>query len=38
MEMLSEIGVNYPRYLPSFIEKSKIHIFNGDWDLALETI
>ena len=38
LEILSEIGVSYKSFNPAFIEKSKIHIFNGDWDQALETI
>ena len=32
LEVLSEICVNYKSFLPGFIEKSKIHINNGDWD------
>lgn len=38
LEILSEVGVCYKSFNPAFIEKSKIHIFNGDWDQALETI
>jgi len=38
LEILSEVSVCYKSFNPAFIEKSKIHIFNGDWDQALETI
>jgi uncharacterized protein HemY len=38
LEILSEVGVLYKTFNPGLIEKSKIHIFNGDWDQALETI
>lgn len=38
LEILSEITVIYKSFNPAFIEKSKLHIFNGDWDQALETI
>lgn len=38
LEILSEISVCYKGFNPALIEKSKIHIFNGDWDQALETI
>ena len=36
--MLSEICVCYPQFQPAEIEKSKIHIYNGEWDQALENI
>ena len=38
IEILSEISVSYKSFHPGFIEKSKIHIFNGDYDQGLETI
>lgn len=38
LEILSEISVTYKNFNPALIEKAKIHIFNGDWDQALETI
>jgi hypothetical protein len=38
LEILSEVSVCHKSFNPAFIEKSKIHIFNGDWDQALETI
>ncbi len=38
LEILIEVGVSYKSFNPALIEKSKIHIFNGDWDQALETI
>jgi hypothetical protein len=38
LEILSEIGITYKSFNPALIEKSKIHIFNGDWEQALETI
>jgi len=28
----------YKEFLPGYIEKSKVHIFNGDFDQGLETI
>jgi tetratricopeptide (TPR) repeat protein len=38
LEILSETSLAFPTFNPALIEKSKIHIFNGDWDQALETI
>jgi hypothetical protein len=38
LEILSETSVSHREFLPVLIEKSKVHIFNGDWELALETI
>jgi tetratricopeptide (TPR) repeat protein len=38
LEILSEVNVCFKSFNPAFIEKSKIHILNGDWDQALETI
>ena len=38
LEILSEVSVCYTGFNPALVEKSKIHIFNGDWDQALETI
>ena len=38
LEIFSEITVTYKNFNPGFIEKAKIHIFNGDWDQGLETI
>lgn len=38
LEILSEVGITYKNFNPALIEKSKIHIFNGDWEQALETI
>lgn len=38
LEILSEVGVSFKNFNPALIEKSKVHIFNGDWDQALETI
>ena len=38
LEILSEITVTFKSFNPALVEKSKIHIFNGDWDQALETI
>jgi hypothetical protein len=32
LEILSEIGVGYKSFIPGMIEKSKIHIYNGDWE------
>jgi len=32
LEILSEVGVLYNQFIPSLIEKAKIHIFNGDWE------
>ena len=37
-EMTSAVGIIYKDFLPALIEKSRIHIFNGDWDQSLETI
>jgi hypothetical protein len=38
LEILSEVSITFKSFNPTLIEKSKIHIFNGDWDQALETI
>jgi hypothetical protein len=38
LEILTEVSVTFKNFNPALIEKSKIHIFNGDWDQALETI
>jgi tetratricopeptide repeat protein 21B len=38
LEILSEVSIAFKSFNPSLIEKSKIHIFNGDWEQALETI
>lgn len=38
LEILSEVSIIYKNFNPALIEKSKIHIFNGDWEQALETI
>lgn len=38
LEILSEVTVTFKNFNPALIEKAKIHIFNGDWDQALETI
>jgi len=38
LEILSETCVSYNKFLPAYIEKSKIHTYNGDWEQALETI
>jgi len=35
---LSEISVVYPNFLPVHIEKGKIHIQNGEWDAAMESV
>jgi hypothetical protein len=37
VEMISEITVCYPNFLPAVIEKAKIHMQNGEWDQAVET-
>ena len=38
LAMLSEISVHYPQFLPVHIEKGKIHIQNGEWDAAMESV
>lgn len=38
LEVLSEVSVMHKGFTPALVEKSKIHIFNGDWDLALDTV
>ena len=38
LEIMSEMGVTHPSFLPGLIEKSKLHINCGDWEQALETI
>ena len=38
IQILSEITVICPTFQPAIIEKSKMHIQNGDWDQAIENI
>ena len=38
LEILSEVSITYKDFMPALIEKSRIHIFNGDWEQSLETI
>ncbi len=38
LEMLSEVCVIYPQFQPAVIEKAKTHIYNGEWDQAVEAI
>lgn len=38
LEILSEVTISYKGFNPALIEKSKIYIFNGDWEQALSTI
>ena len=38
LEILSEVSILFKDFLPALIEKSRIHIFNGDWEQSLETI
>ncbi len=38
LEVLSEVGVMHKGFTPALVEKCKIHIFNGDWDQALDTV
>lgn len=38
LETLTEATIAFKNFLPGLIEKSKIHIYNGDWEQALETI
>ncbi len=38
LEILSEVIVSFQSFNSAFIEKSKIHILNGDWDQALDSI
>ena len=38
LEILSETSVSHKDFLPCLVERSKVHIFNGDWELALGTI
>ena len=36
--MLSEVTVCHPNFQPAVIEKTKIYIYNGKWEYAIETI
>mmetsp|Transcript_16607 Transcript_16607/g.28282 ORF Transcript_16607/g.28282 Transcript_16607/m.28282 type:complete len:281 (+) Transcript_16607:552-1394(+) len=38
LETLSEIAIQNKDFFPALIEKTKIHMVNGDWDQALETV
>mmetsp|Transcript_13183 Transcript_13183/g.20534 ORF Transcript_13183/g.20534 Transcript_13183/m.20534 type:complete len:80 (+) Transcript_13183:493-732(+) len=38
LETLSEISIQNKDFFPSLLEKTKIHMVNGDWDQALETV
>lgn len=38
LETLSEIAIQNKDYYPALLEKTKIHMVNGDWEQALETV
>jgi hypothetical protein len=38
IEIVSEITVCFPNFVQAVIEKAKIHIYNGEWDQAIECI
>lgn len=38
LETLSEIAIQHKDFFPALLEKTKIHMVNGDWEQALETV
>lgn len=38
LETLSEIAIQNQDFLPALLEKTKIHMVNGDWDQAMESL
>jgi uncharacterized protein HemY len=38
LETLSEIAIQNQDFFPALLEKTKIHMVNGDWEQALETV
>lgn len=38
LEILSEIAIQNAGFFPALLEKTKIHMVNGDWEQALETV
>ena len=38
LEALSEIAIQNADFFPALLEKTKIHMVNGDWEQALETV
>ena len=38
LEALSEIAIQNKDFFPALLEKSKLHMINGDWDQALDTV
>jgi tetratricopeptide repeat protein 21B len=38
LEVLSEIAIQNKDFFPALLEKTKIHMVNGDWEQALETV
>lgn len=38
LETLSEIAIQNTDFYPALLEKTKIHMVNGDWEQALETV
>ena len=38
LETLAEIAIQNKDFFPALLEKTKIHMVNGDWEQALETV
>ena len=38
LETLAEIAIQNKDFFPALLEKAKIHMVNGDWEQALETV
>jgi tetratricopeptide (TPR) repeat protein len=38
LETLSEIAIQNKDFFPALLEKTKIHMVNGDWEQAVETV
>lgn len=38
LETLSEVAIQNKDFFPALLEKTKIHMVNGDWEQALETV
>jgi len=38
LEALSEVAIQNQNFFPALLEKTKIHMVNGDWEQALESV
>lgn len=38
VEILTELSITYKDFVPALLDKSKLHIIQAEWDMAIETI